>query len=103
MRKILLLLVCVIMLISLSACVNIAESANEKVNQANARILAVGINTYNILYPDSQIGESDLNSETLHEKLSAEKLWPDYFSEGDDLQPVIALIYFEDGEACVKE
>ncbi len=102
MRKILLLLVCVTMLISLAGCLNLSENANEKVNEANARILATGINTYNILNPDTQIGESDLNPETLQEKLSAEDLWPEDFLEGDDLQPLIALIYFKDGKACVE-
>ncbi len=111
MRKksliIVLVLVC-FLAVSLSACFpksqSISEYADKKVDLANAMTIATGINAHNVMHPDTTIiDESNMNPETVFEVLDEDGLWPDGVPTGDDLKPILELIYFEDGEAKVIE
>ena len=102
MKRVMLVLLSIIIMLILSSCINVSDAANEKVKQAHAVELALAINAYNIIHPESLIDESDLNYETLYPILDEESLWPEE-SKDYDWQPVIYLIYFKDGEANIKE
>jgi len=91
-------------MVILASCSNlIQKSTDEALTRANAQVIAVGINTHNVLHPESLIDENNFNSETIIDTLKEDELWPDDGPKGEDLQSALDLIYFEDGQACVAE
>ncbi len=86
--------------IAIPTFVGITDQANERVDLANARLIATEINTYNALNPNlTQIAAADAAAQTT---LEGAGLWPEGLADLD-ATAALALITFSNGVAVVSE
>ena len=91
-------IIAILAAIAIPSFIGITENANAKVNLANARNIATGINAYNALHPN----ETQITSTTgCQATLTTANLWPEGLTDTDDIAAALAMISFSTNGAAI--
>jgi len=91
-------IIAILAAIAIPSFIGITNNATAKVNLANARNIATGINAYNALHPNDTKITSTSGCQTT---LSGAGLWPEGLTDSADITAALGMITFSANGAAI--